>query len=60
MKRYQQQGNKEAAQMERKKLNHLRKLHGIYPMISMFNILQVPVHLVYISMINRLAFNYDI
>ena len=26
----------------------------------MFNIFQMPVHLVYISMINRLSFNYDI
>ena len=29
-------------------------------MISMFNIFQMPVHLVYISMINRLSFNYDL
>jgi membrane protein insertase Oxa1/YidC/SpoIIIJ len=29
-------------------------------MISMFNVFQLPVHLVYISMINRLAFNYEI
>jgi len=46
--------------MERQKLKHLRKLHGIYPMISMLNIMQLPIHMVYISMINRLAFNYDI
>ena len=29
-------------------------------MFSLLNILQLPVHLVYISMINRLAFNYEI
>jgi len=29
-------------------------------MISLTNVLQLPVHLVYISMINRLAFNYEI
>jgi 60Kd inner membrane protein len=29
-------------------------------MISMLNIFQMPVHLVYISMINRLSFNYDL
>jgi membrane protein insertase Oxa1/YidC/SpoIIIJ len=29
-------------------------------MFSMFNMLQIPVHLVYISMINRLSFNYNI
>lgn len=38
----------------------MRRTHGIYPMISMFNIFQMPVHLVYISMINRLSFNYDL
>jgi len=46
--------------MERQKLKRLRKTHGIYPMFSLLNILQLPVHLVYISMINRLAFNYEI
>jgi len=60
MKRYSQQGNREAAKMERAKLKQLRKTHGIYPMISMFNVFQMPVHLVYISMINRLSFNYEI
>lgn len=59
-KRYSQQGNKEAAQIERAKMKNLRKQHGIYPMISMFNILQIPVHMVYISMINRLSYNYEI
>ncbi len=38
----------------------MRKTHGIYPMISLLNMFQLPVHLVYISMINRLSFNYDI
>ena len=46
--------------MEREKLKYMRKQHGIYPLISMLNMFQLPVHLVYISMINRLAFNYDI
>jgi membrane protein insertase Oxa1/YidC/SpoIIIJ len=46
--------------MERHKMKLQRKQHGIYPFISMFNIFQPPVHLVYISMINRLAFNYEI
>lgn len=46
--------------MERAKVKHLRKTHGIYPLISALNIFQLPVHLIYISMINRLAFNYDI
>lgn len=41
------------------KLKFLRKTHGIYPSISMLNMFQLPVHLVYISMINGLAYNYD-
>lgn len=60
MKRYQQQGNKEAVKMERAKMSYSRKTHGIYPMISLTNVLQLPVHLVYISMINKIAFNYEI
>lgn len=52
--------NKEAAKMERQKLRQMRKTHGIYPLISLLNIFQLPVHLVYISMINRISFNYDI
>jgi len=46
--------------MERQKLRQMRKTHGIYPLISLLNIFQLPVHLVYISMINRISFNYDI
>lgn len=38
-KRYTQQGNQDAAKIERLKMKNLRKQHGIYPMISMFNIL---------------------
>mmetsp|Transcript_47787 Transcript_47787/g.35036 ORF Transcript_47787/g.35036 Transcript_47787/m.35036 type:complete len:158 (+) Transcript_47787:274-747(+) len=38
----------------------MRRSHGIYPIISSLNILQAPVHLVFISMINRLSYNYDI
>jgi membrane protein insertase Oxa1/YidC/SpoIIIJ len=60
MKRYSKQGNKEASQIERAKLKNLRRNHGIYPMISMLNIAQLPVHMVYISMINRLSYNFDI
>ena len=41
-------------------MKHLRKTHGIYPLISLLNIFQLPVHMVYISMINRISFNYDI
>ena len=38
----------------------MRRQHGIYPMISMLNMFQIPVHMVYISMINRLSYNFDI
>jgi YidC/Oxa1 family membrane protein insertase len=38
----------------------MRKQHGIYPLISMLNIIQLPFHMVWISLINRHAFNYDI
>ena len=38
----------------------MRKSNGIYPLFSLFNMLQLPVHMVYISMINRLAYNYEI
>ena len=38
----------------------MRKQHGVYPLLSFFNILQMPMHMVYISMVNRLAFNIEI
>ena len=38
----------------------MRRNHGIYPFISLLNIFQLPVHLIYISMINRLSYNFDI
>ena len=41
-------------------MKQIRRNHGVYPMISMLNIFQLPVHMVYISMINRLSFNFDI
>jgi YidC/Oxa1 family membrane protein insertase len=46
--------------MERAKLKSKRQQHGIYPLISMVNILQMPMHMVYISMINRLSYNFEI
>ena len=38
----------------------MRRTHGVYPIMTMFNIFQVPLHLVYISLINRLSYNFDI
>jgi len=59
-KRYQGQGNAEAAKMERNKLKNVRKIHGVYPLIGMVNIAQMPMHMVYISMTNRLAYNFEV
>eukprot|EP00343_Euplotes_focardii_P000062 CAMPEP_0205801234 /NCGR_PEP_ID=MMETSP0205-20121125/3167_1 /ASSEMBLY_ACC=CAM_ASM_000278 /TAXON_ID=36767 /ORGANISM="Euplotes focardii, Strain TN1" /LENGTH=152 /DNA_ID=CAMNT_0053065667 /DNA_START=128 /DNA_END=583 /DNA_ORIENTATION=- len=41
-------------------MKRLRSQHGIYPALSFMNILQFPLHMVFISMINRLSYNYDI
>jgi membrane protein insertase Oxa1/YidC/SpoIIIJ len=41
-------------------MKHLRRTHGIYPVFSMLNLLQLPVHMVYISMINRISYDYQI
>mmetsp|Transcript_15664 Transcript_15664/g.19714 ORF Transcript_15664/g.19714 Transcript_15664/m.19714 type:complete len:81 (+) Transcript_15664:545-787(+) len=60
MKRHQQQGNREAAKAERVRFKRLRKLHGIYPSISLLNLTQLPMHMTYMSLINRLAFNYEV
>jgi len=60
VKRYSQQGNKEASTIEHSKLKSLKREHGVYPMVSMLNIVQMPVHMVYISIINRLSYNFDI
>ena len=60
IKKYNQQGNREAAKIEQQKLKAQRRSNGIYPMIGLFNLFQMPIHLVYISMINRLAYNFDI
>ena len=51
--------NREAAKMERNRLKRLRKLHGIYPSISMLNLAQLPMHMTFMSLINRLAYNYE-
>jgi YidC/Oxa1 family membrane protein insertase len=59
IKRYQMQGNREAAKVEQSKMKKLRKQHGIYGSISMFNMFQLPMHMVWVSLINRMAYNYD-
>lgn len=59
-KKYTQQGNKQAAAIERQKMTSLRRSHGIYPTINLLNLSQIPVHMIYISMINRLSYDVDI
>lgn len=41
-------------------MKRLRKQHGIYMSFSLTNLLQLPIHMIYMSMINRLSFNYEI
>jgi len=36
----------------------MRRTHGIYPMMSMLNIVQLPLHMINISLINRLSYHY--
>lgn len=50
-----QQGNKEASKIERNKIKQLRRSHGIYPFFSLINIFQIPIHIVYMSLINRMS-----
>lgn len=38
----------------------MRRTHGIYPMISLLNIVQLPLHMVNIALINRLSYNFNI
>ena len=58
-KRAAKVGNKNQAQKERQKMKELRAKHGIYPLFSFPSVLQFPTHLTFISMINRLLYNYD-
>jgi len=41
------------------KMKSLRRKHGIYPMISLLNILQIPLHVTWASLINVHAYNFD-
>lgn len=42
------------------KIKKLRKSHGIYPILGVFNLGQLPLHLVYIGLINKLSTDYTI
>lgn len=57
-KRYMKTGNREAAKIEQAKVKKLRSKYGIFPSISTLNILQMPMHLTWISLVNKMAFNY--
>ena len=52
--------NREAVKVEKARLTRTRKLHGVYPSISMLNLLQMPLHITFISLINKLSYNYDL
>ena len=41
-------------------MKRMRKMHGIYPSISALNLLQMPLHMTFISLINKLSYSYDI
>ena len=41
-------------------MSGMRRQHGIYPIATMFNLFQLPMHFVYISLINRLSYNIEI
>jgi len=58
-KSYMEQGNKEAAQLERQKIKDIRAKNGIYPIIQLLNIGQLPMHLTWISLVNTISYNYD-
>ena len=60
MKMHYQKGNREAGNAERAKLTRLRKMNGIYPSIGLMNLLQLPVHITFISLINKLSYDCTI
>ena len=41
------------------KLSKFNRKHGIYNAFNLLNLLQIPVHLSFVSVINRYAFNFD-
>jgi YidC/Oxa1 family membrane protein insertase len=43
--------------METAKLKKLRHRHGIYPLMNLFNLFQLPFHLSYLSMITGMSYN---
>jgi membrane protein insertase Oxa1/YidC/SpoIIIJ len=52
IKKFQVAGNKEAAKAEANKVKVLRRKHGIYPMLGLLNLLQIPIHISWASLIN--------
>ena len=60
IKAHYSQGNREAGKAEQAKMQRLRKMNGVYPSISLLNLFQLPVHLVFISLINKLSYDCTI
>ena len=51
--------NRPAQRAESLKLQRLNRKHGIYNWVGMLNLFQLPVHLSFLSVVNRWAFNFD-
>ena len=60
MAKYQKEGNRTAAKLEREKMKSMRKEHGIYASISLLNLCQFPLHIAWVAVVNKMAFNYHI
>ena len=60
MKAHYKQGNKEAGAAEKNELLRLRKQNGVYPLLSLTNLCQIPLHITFISLINKLSFDCQI
>ena len=60
MRALYQQGNREAGKAEKTKMVRLRKMNGVYPLFNLLNLAQLPIHITFISLINKLSFDCTI
>ncbi len=42
-KKFAKRGDRPASNIERAKIKNLRRQHGVYPMLSMLNLFQLPI-----------------
>ena len=59
IKRHQKNGNTNAAKAERNKMLDVRKRHGIFGSIQIFQMSQIFFHMGAVSLVNRYSFNID-